>query len=279
MKRIEILRYLTEKFGEFGMDGREAEAEARLALSSVLNCDVSSLYIRGTAQISESDEYRLSLIVSRRAKGEPLAYILGEKWFMGLKFKVTPDVLIPRRETEQLCETAVQIIRMEIKGKALDLCTGSGCIAVSMAKYTRAHVTACDISEKAAEIAEYNAKKSMVNVDIRVCDLFEKVPERFDIITANPPYIPSSEIDGLMREVRDFEPRLALDAGYDGLEFYRRIASEAPEHLNRDGVLIMETGCEQADSVKEILMEAGFVGIRIIKDYCGLDRIVSAKVK
>ena len=279
MNRIEAVKFFSAKFRELGIEEHEAETEARFALSSILNCDISSLYIRGTAQVSESDEYRMAQIVKRRAEGEPLEYILVEKWFMGLKFRVTPAVLIPRRETELLCETAIQTVRIEMKGRVLDLCTGSGCIAVSIARYTRARITACDISEQAAEVARFNAKNSMVGVDVRVCDLFSEVPESFDIITANPPYIPSGEIDGLMKEVRDYEPRLALDAGRDGLKFYRRIAAEAPEHLNQGGVLIMEIGCEQAADVKGILSDAGFCDIRVMKDYSQLDRIVAARVK
>lgn len=279
MNRIDTIRYYTEKLKNAGIEEHEADTEVRFALSNILNCDLGSLYIRGTAQVTESDEYRLGYIIDRRIKGEPLEYILEEKWFMGLPFKVTPDVLIPRRETELLCEHAVQLIRIDLAGKVLDLCTGSGCIAVSIARYTRARVTATDISPKASEIAKFNAKKHLVNVDIRVGDLFDAVPEKFDMICSNPPYIPSAEISALMREVKDHEPRLALDGGRDGLKFYRKIAKQAPDHLNKGGILIMEIGCEQAKDVSSILLQAGFGDIKVMKDYSSLDRIIVARAK
>ena len=276
MNRIEAIKFFSDKLKDGGIEEHEADTEVRVALSSILNCDISSLYLRGTALVNESDEYRMVRITDRRLKGEPLEYIIGEKWFMGLKLKVTPDVLIPRRETEILCEHAIQLIRLNVYGSVLDLCTGSGCIGVSIAKYTRARVTATDISQAAAGIAEYNAKNQLVKMDVRVGDMFSNVPEKFDMICSNPPYIPSGEISSLMREVKDYEPRLALDAGKDGLRFYRKIAKEAPSHLNDNGTLILEIGCEQADDVKRILAGAGFEDIRVMKDYSGLDRIVAA---
>ncbi len=279
MNRTEAVRYYKEKLKENGVDEREAETQVRFALSHVLNCDLNSLYLRAQTEITDSETYRMDNIIKRRLKGEPLEYIIGEKWFMGLRFFVSPDVLIPRNETEILCETAVQMIRHELKATVLDLCTGSGAIAVSIARYSRARVTACDISEKALLVAERNAKAARAQVELVKSDLFDDVEGRFDIITANPPYIPADEIGSLMREVREHEPRLALDGGRDGLAFYRRIAADASAHLKEDGAMIMEIGSEQAESVKAILNRHGFESVKVIKDYAGLDRVIVARFR
>ena len=196
-----------------------------------------------------------------------------------MRFKVTPDVLIPRPETEILCENAVNMIRFELKGTVLDLCTGSGCIAVSVAKYTRARVTAADISTDALDIARENAAKNMVRIDFVESDMFENINGSFDIITSNPPYIPTRELQELMPDVKDYEPRIALNGGADGLKFYRKIAQNAPSHLNPGGALILEIGCDQADGVTEMLSQkGGFNNIRTIKDYAGLDRVIIARI-
>ena len=189
MRRLEALRRLQVRMESFGIPPEEAQAEARYALATVLDCSVGQLYLEGQREVSAAEEARLLEILRRREQKEPLAYILGERSFMGLSFFVRPGVLIPRQETELLVEQALSKMRMEGLQRVLDLCTGSGCIAVSLAKLGGAAVCASDISPEALEVAAINAQRQQVEVRFVKSDLFENLPERYDLITANPPYI------------------------------------------------------------------------------------------
>ena len=274
--RIEAIRYYKGLLCGMGMEENEAEAEAKHALSAIIGCDISDLYLKGTEQVTDNQQFRMNELLKEREKGTPLAYILNERWFMGLRFYVDENVLIPRQETELLAETAIQLMRFKSYSTVLDLCTGSGCVAISIAKYSRAAVSAADISSAALEVANKNARDLGVNIRLIEGDLFENIPERFDIITANPPYIAQNVYEGLMREVREHEPRLALVAPDNGLAFYRRIAAQAGAHMNDGGTLLMEIGDEQGEAVSRILKDAGFRDARITKDYSGNDRLASA---
>lgn len=274
--RIEAIRYYKGLLCGMGMEENEAEAEAKHALSAIIGCDISDLYLKGTEQVTDNQQFRMNELLKEREKGTPLAYILNERWFMGLRFYVDENVLIPRQETELLAETAIQLMRFKSYSTVLDLCTGSGCVAISIAKYSRAAVSAADISSAALDVAKKNARDLGVNIRLIEGDLFENIPERFDIITANPPYIAQNVYEGLMREVREHEPRLALVAPDNGLAFYRRIAAQAGAHLNDGGTLLMEIGDEQGEAVSRILQDAGFRDVRITKDYSGNDRLASA---
>ena len=277
--RIEAIKHYKESFMRLGLEPNEAEAEAKHALSSIIGCDISDLYLKGREQVTDTQQFRMNELLKRRAEGTPLAYILNERWFMGLKFYVDKNVLIPRQETELLAETAIQLLRFNSYSSVLDLCTGSGCVAISVAKYSHAAVTAADISPQALEVAGRNARDIGVKLRLIEGDLFENISDSFDIITANPPYVDKRTYEGLMREVRDFEPRLALVAADNGLAFYRRIAAAAPKHLNLGGRLLMEIGDEQGEAVADILKQAGFSDIRITKDYSGNDRLASAVLR
>lgn len=277
MKHSEALAQFTQILTEGGMEEQEAQTEVRHALSKLENCDISALLLKAQLPLSESVEYRMREVLKRRLTGEPLAYILKERWFMGLPFYVTPAVLIPRQETEMLAETAVQLIRQEGFGKVLDLCTGSGCIAVSIARYTRARVSASDISGEALKVAKTNAEKNLVKVDFFASDLFDTVIGKYDIIVSNPPYISKTELETLQTEVRDHEPRLALVAAENGLAFYRKIIAESHEHLTERGVLLMEIGNEQGAAVKDMCLKAGYRNVQVRKDYSGWDRMVIAQ--
>lgn len=277
MKHSEVIAHYSQKLIDGGMEPQEAQTEVKHALAKLEKCDIPSLFLKAQLPVSESIEYRLRAIVERRLTGEPLAYILKERWFMGLPFYVTPDVLIPRQETEMLAETAVQLIRLEAYARVLDICTGSGCIAVSIARYSRAKVSASDISAKALEVALKNAQQNLVNVSFFQSDLFEAAIGQFDLITANPPYISKTEIETLQTEVKDYEPRLALVAEDSGLALYKRIAKEAPKYLTARGTILLEIGNEQGDAVKTMFEKAGFRDVRVQKDYSGLDRMVIAK--
>ena len=210
--------------------------------------------------------------LERRLNGEPLQYILGEWSFMGLDIAVRPCALIPRQDTETLAERALEIIKERRASSALDICTGTGCIALALKKLGGVDkVTAADISPECCELAMENASRVGVDLEVICTDLFEGLG-RYELITANPPYIPTGELAELQREVRR-EPMLALDGGGDGLGFYRRIAREWTEHIMPGGTLLMEVGAGQARDVAGL-----FCGYptRIIKDLCGIDRVVEA---
>ena len=208
--------------------------------------------------------------MKERLTGRPLWYCVGDTEFYGYKIKVDERALIPRPETEELVEHALKTLD-ETK-TVLDLCTGSGAIAVAIAKKSGAKVTASDISLKALELAEENAEMNGAELEFIKGDLFENLQGRkFDVIVTNPPYVKRGDIDKLQREIREFEPVLALDGGEDGLEFYKRIAAEAKEHINAGGYLFAECGEDQANDVASM-----FENAEIIKDINGKDRIVKA---
>ena len=278
MSRNELLQQLCAQLQQTGMTRQEAMAEARYDLTFILDISVSDLLLHGTDQVTETQEEQLRQIVQKRATGCPLAYILGERYFMGMPFFVQPGVLIPRQETELLCEQAAEVIRAQGLRSVLDLCTGSGCIAISLAKLTDAEVTALDISDTALQTAGRNAELLQAKVQLLHSDLFLNVDRKYDMITANPPYITAAAYAQLEDSVRVYEPELALLGGDDGLDFYRRIAKEAPEYLNPGGYLVQEIGYDQGEAVRELLAAQGFVNIEIRQDYAGLDRMVWANL-
>lgn len=211
-------------------------------------------------------------LIRRRSKREPLQYIIGEQEFMGLDFLVNEKVLIPRQDTEILVETAIK----HVKGKkVLDMCTGSGCIAVSIAKLTDAEsVDASDISYEALEVAQQNAIKNSVNVRYIQSDLWNNINEKYDILVSNPPYIDDEEMNQLMPEVGEHEPSIALRGGADGLDYYRRIMKNINDKILNKGLIFFEIGCRQGKEVSELLKEYGMINIKVEKDFAGLDRVV-----
>ncbi|PIP19956.1 MAG: peptide chain release factor N(5)-glutamine methyltransferase [Candidatus Omnitrophica bacterium CG08_land_8_20_14_0_20_41_16] len=276
--------------------------EAELLFTQALGCDRAALYFNKRGSLNSRQAAFVSTALKRRIKGEPIQYILGKTEFMGLEFKVNKDVLIPRPETEILVETAIKIVRKFValakggqttalwpassqvrKLRILDIGTGSGCIAISLAKFLpEASITATDISDKALETAKENAKFN--NVEDKIVflrsDLFESLAicdMRYAICVCNPPYIAAGEIDNLQPEIK-YEPRIALDGGKDGLGFYRRIIKEAPDYLRDNGILIMEIGFGQAQAIGDIFRESGnFKILEIVKDYNNIDRVITAK--
>ena len=216
---------------------------------------------------------------------------MGECEFMGYDFYVDERVLIPRQDTECLVELAVESIQKKkvklgqgyseaeqksTKVKVLDLCTGSGCIGISVAKLCPdAEVTLADISDGALSVAKKNAQNLCADVTLVKGNLFENIKGRFDYILSNPPYIPSKVIEGLMPEVKEYEPRLALDGEADGLSFYRKIINEAPDYLNPNGRIYFEIGAEQGEDLTNLMNEKGFSEVKVHKDLAGLDRIVT----
>lgn len=253
----------------------DARLDAEYLLAELLGTDRLRLLADGDTPLVPECEKAYDAWLARRARREPLQYILGTQPFMGLTLRVTPDALIPRADTETLCEEAYR--RMRPGMRCLDLCTGTGALAIAMkAHCPGAEVYASDISKQALSLAEANAKR--LGTEIHFCqgDLFAPLGEMdFGLIVSNPPYIPSGELPGLQAEVR-FEPALALDGGRDGLDFYRRIAGGAPARLSPGGALLMEIGSTQAEPVTGLLERAGLTEIRVLKDLAGLDRVVCA---
>lgn len=235
------------------------------------------LYVLTHKDMEIDNPEGFSDLVNRRAESEPMAYILGEAEFMSLPFKVTPDTLIPRADTETLVEYVIGK-NGDREATVLDIGTGSGCIAVSVAKYCKnVNVTALDVSNGALTVAEENAEKNGVSerVSFKKCDILNELPEgKFDFILSNPPYIETDVIPTLMSDVRDFEPYGALWGGDDGLRFYRRISEIAPKLLNKGGTLVFEVGHTQSKEVEELLIQSGFTDTAILKDLAGIERVV-----
>lgn len=269
-KLSSLLKDTKKRFADSGIEEEEAEWIFALTLNipkSAINTEEKLLKI---AQVKE-----ILAIVDERLTGRPLWYIIGDTDFCGYTIKVDERVLIPRPETEELVMMAVAAA--EEGQNVLDLCTGSGAIAIATYKELekagrKVRMTAIDVSEGALELAQENAERNQAEINFVCSDLFTRIRERFDLIISNPPYIPSSEIETLQREVKDFEPRLALDGGADGLEIYRKIAAEAPKYLTRGGALLMEVGAGQAEEVVKLFKGNSYS--MIIKDFNGVDRYV-----
>jgi release factor glutamine methyltransferase len=223
---------------------------------------------------------RFASLLDRRHRGEPIQYIVGETEFFGIPFKVTPDVLIPRPETEHLVEKAIELACLRNSPRIIDVCTGSGAIAVALARaLPTAEITATDLSDAALTIARENAKHNAVDDRIRFLqgDLLAPVAgERFDLIVANPPYVPAIERDSMSVEVRDYEPALALFAGVDGLDIYRRLVPAAHSALVPGGFIALEIGYGQARAAEGLLAAAGFRQIEFIPDLQDIPRVAFA---
>jgi release factor glutamine methyltransferase len=236
------------------------------------------LYLNFDKPLSEKELAAYRNMVARRAKREPLQYIMETQEFYGLEFNVSPAVLIPRHDTEILVSETLK--RAAPENRILDIGTGSGCIAIILASnLSETEIYGVDLSLEAVLTARQNAKQHNVNVTFLEGSLFEPVKElSFNIIVSNPPYIPSKEINSLQPEVKDYEPKTALDGGADGLEFYRLIIEEAHQHLEKDGWLLFETGINQADSVAAMLEENNFKKIELIRDLSGIERVVAGQL-
>lgn len=269
MNLNEILKTGREILKSAKIDPREA----RLLLAFALKVRKEEL-VKYDECSKEQYEYYQELL-QKRIAGEPFAYLVGHKEFMGLDLKVNSNVLIPREDTEILVQEVLETVRKhKRKIQILDLCTGSGCIAISLAKYLEnVLVTAVDISDKALSVAKENAEKNKVSIQWIQSNLFENIMETYDIIVSNPPYIPSAVIEELQKEVKR-EPRLALDGGKSGLDFYEIIIQKAPKFLKLDGILALEIGFDQGNVVAQMMQKQGFQEVCIKKDFSGNDRVV-----
>lgn len=254
----------------------DAALDAWYLLQMVCKIERSYYYVHGEEDITQDAQKEYEIAVQKRAEHIPLQYIIGEQEFMGLRFKVNSNVLIPRQDTETLVEQVLKIVKPGMK--VLDLCTGSGCVLISVLK-NAPELTGMgsDISKTALLVAKENAKLHEVDAEWVRSDLFDNITETFDVIMANPPYIPTGEILSLMPEVRDFEPKNALDGGADGLDFYRKIAGQVKDYLNPGGYVYMEIGYDQGEAVSELMRNAGFTEVEVIKDLARNDRVVKGK--
>lgn len=273
-----VVTWAADDFRSRGIESPRLEAE--LLLAEVLGVDRMRIILDNDRPLLPSELARYREVIKRRRAREPVAYIRGEREFYGRPFRVDRRVLIPRPDTEALVETALErTSHLSMSGRMLDLCTGSGCVATSFAKERPTwQVTGTDLSPDAIDVARDNAYRlgAIWNVRWLVGDLFDPIgDERFDLITANPPYIALGEAPELSPDIRDYEPHLALFGGEEGLDIVRRIIERAPLHLRRGGVLSMEIGAGQADTVVELFEKAGFGDIRRTRDYGGHDRVVS----
>lgn len=273
----------------------DAKLDAEELFCFLTGTDRVGIFLRAQEEVDRETEVGFMELIDRRAKRTPLQHITGVQEFMGYKFKVTPDVLVPRHDTEILVSEAASVIREErrtapsffgrLKGekewKVLDLCCGSGAIGLSIAKICdNAEVTLTDVSPEAILVAQENAKSLRVHVNFLEGDMFEPVGgKKFDMIVTNPPYIKTNMIAMLQEEVKDHEPLMALDGGKDGLDFYRVIINNAAKYLKEDGYLIMEIGYDQGEILRKMLKDSGkFTPAGVLKDLPGRDRVVKCRL-
>lgn len=269
-----LILEMTRRFRAAGIPDPEFDSAALLAFLCGRN--PLSLRLDMETEIDQETEGRYRSLCARRIRREPLQYITGESRFCGYSFAVTPSVLIPRPETELLCEWAVEKIPVDASPRILDLCCGSGCIGITLKlRIPSSAMYMSDVSSAAADVARRNAERLSADVSVGTGDLFENIRDRnFDMIISNPPYIPENECSILQEEVKK-EPLTALDGGNDGLDFYRRICREAPDYLRRGGILMLELGDGQHSAVGKMMEESGFQSVEIRKDFRQISRMIS----
>ncbi len=259
---------------------QEAETEARIILTEYAHVSVSDIFSDPEKELEDEAIVKsIEAVLERRCSGVPLQHIIGKTGFMGFDFRVSPSALIPRPDTEILAEEALK--DHHDGSRILDLCTGTGCIIISLMALTNdCYGVGTDISEAALELASENAdmilSEKRERLELKQGDLYDALEDDdlFDVIVSNPPYIRTSDIESLSTEVRDHDPRIALDGGADGLEFYRRIIKGAKEHLRKGGDLLLEIGYDQAEDVSEMMRNNGFIEVQTVKDFGGNDRVV-----
>lgn len=275
MKIRELLKNGTIKLTEYKIE--DAILKVRMLLLYELQIQNEYLAVHldeeANLEIAQNFEKHLEELIA----GKPIQYITNFQEFFGLDFYVDENVLIPQPDTEILVEEIIEICKYrENVPKILDICTGSGAIAIALAKQMKVEIVASDISPKALEIAKKNAEKHRTKIEFLESDMFEKINQKFDMIVSNPPYIETKTIESLSPEVKN-EPQIALDGGEDGLKFYRVLARKAKDYLEENGVLAVEIGYNQRESVLEIFRNAGFCDIYAKQDLAGKDRIVVGK--
>ena len=258
----------------------DANLDAWLLLEYVSGISRSWYFIHENEEISEDDIEEYQILIEQRGKHIPLQQLTKEAYFYGMKFFVNENVLIPRQDTEVLVEQVLSLSKEKENLKLLDMCTGSGCILLALlANLKQASGTGVDLSEKALEVAQRNGEELGIEVSWVQSDLFDKVSGSYDIIVSNPPYIETSVIEGLMDEVKLYEPRMALDGTEDGLFFYREITMQAGKYLKNNGILAFEIGYNQGKAVSEFMKENGYEEVQVLQDLAGLDRVVTGRIE
>ncbi|MBQ9179549.1 MAG: peptide chain release factor N(5)-glutamine methyltransferase [Firmicutes bacterium] len=270
----DIIKMAETQLTDAGVDNPKGDAEEIYCY--LMHVDRSKFFMEWSEPAADRTCDQFFDLVARRANREPLQYIVGMQGFLDLALQVRPGVLIPRYDTEVVAESACEVFKEKKGDTVLEIGCGSGAIAIALAKKVGAKVTAVDINPAACELTKENAQRNGVKIDVLCGDLFEPIKKKkYHMKISNPPYIKTADIEGLMPEVRDHEPREALDGGEDGLEFYRRIAAEAADHLKKDGILVLEIGDDQAAHVAAILTATERYGdIQVGKDLTGKDRAI-----
>lgn len=275
MKYRELLKEGMEELKKAGITDAQIDAEYLLEYVSGMNRASYLMCMMEQAPEDVTERYRK--FIKMRAMHEPLQYITGEQEFMGLSFAVSPEVLIPRQDTESLVEETLSVLKDG--DLILDMCTGSGCILISLLHEKKTcQGMGVDVAATSIALARENAVHNQVEAEWLVSDLFTEVKGEFDVIVSNPPYIVTRDLEELMPEVICHEPKRALDGHEDGLYFYRKIIEQAPLYLKPGGRLLFEIGYDQGESVPDLLAQAGFCDIAVIKDYAGNDRVVRARL-
>lgn len=271
MNRKEAYELGITRLTEAGIE--EAKSDTLLLLDGICHVTQNDILLHGEVVLDESLTQAFEEALTKRCERIPVQYITGVQNFMGLDFTVNENVLVPRFDTEILVEEVMKHLHDGFS--ILDMCTGSGCILLSLLHYSNDCIgVGVDVSEAALAVAKENCEKLGLTASFLQSDLFEKVEGTYDIIVSNPPYIRSDVIPTLMEEVKGHEPMLALDGREDGLYFYRKIADECPNYLCRGGMLFFEIGYDQGETVSGLMKEKGFKEVCVIKDYAGLDRVV-----
>ena len=270
MKLIDCKKQVIDIFKKSNID----EQEVNILFCEALNCLKTDLLTK--TELTNKQYEKIKSAVKKRLKGMPIQKIFGRAYFYGYTFKVNKNVLCPRPETELLVEESLKFVKDN--NNVLDLCTGSGAIALSIAKNSNAKVFASDISKKALKVAKFNAKNLNSNVSFIKSNMFNSITQKFEIIVSNPPYIKSEDIQNLDAEVKKYDPVISLDGGHDGLDFYTIIANQSKKYLNKNGVVLVEVGFDQAQDVKNIFEQNGFA-CYIKKDYNNIERIVVGELK
>lgn len=255
----------------------EAALDARLLLEYICRTDRNTLLVHGDRSLSPFEEQMYQNSIATRKNRIPLQHITGEQEFMGLTFRVNEKVLIPRQDTEILVEEALRFLKDG--DRILDVCTGSGCILLSLLHYSNeCYGVGVDLSEDALAIAKENGERLEEEAEWVCSDMLKALPKQtFELIVSNPPYIPTQVIPTLMEEVKSHEPYMALDGKEDGLYFYRKLVEQCPDYLAKEGMLLVEIGYDQAEAVSKLFSEAGFTDVTVMKDLAGLDRVVAGR--
>ncbi len=262
----------------------DAETDAWLLFEFYFKIDKTRYLVDCELRVKSEDEEAYIALIDKRASHIPVQHIMGYGWFYNKKYYVNEDVLVPRQDTELIVEKVVSVINHRFEEyydddvSVLDLCTGTGCIGITISNLTDAKVTVVDVSDKALDVVRMNKRYHAADINILRSDMFESVIDSYDIIVSNPPYIKTAEIQNLDKEVKDYDPHLALDGGEDGLKFYRIIAEKAMDYLKSDGYLVLEIGYDQEDDLRKLFEEAGFENVKVTKDLSGLPRMLTARV-